>query len=279
MLNRDWLPSAVNRHKIAGQLMLDCIAEAAGIRSQTDYTGITASCAFSRFIRAPTMRRLRRSTTIACWLPRWKRSPNSRQRFRPGRAVASSRRGATHAGWSRRDVDALVSTRSFFPPCYFRFPPHKEAIYAVRRLLGTDQPERDLLLHCQLRGTLDIAAIFRTADYLHDTGFRTDIPLAFVNHHEAHALSALFFTDWTDALIYTADGVGDNVSYSVRTLRDGKLECHFGDDRWLLQRGLQRSSLAWAYGHATEACGFKMFRHEGKLTGLAAFGEPKLARK
>jgi carbamoyltransferase len=62
-------------------------------------------------------------------------------------------------------------------------------------------------------------------------------------------------------------------------LRDGKLECHFGDDRWLLQRRPRRSSLAWAYGHATEACGFKMFRHEGKLTGLAAFGEPKLAEE
>jgi carbamoyltransferase len=181
------------------------------------------------------------------------------------------------AGWSRRDVDAVVSTRAFFPPRYFRFPPHQEAIYGVRRWLGADRPVRDLMVHCQLRGTLDIPAIFRSADFLRDNGLRADIPLAFVNHHEAHALPALFFTDWSDALIYTADGVGDNVSYSVRTLRNGKLECHFGDDRWLLQRGPLRSSLAWAYGYATEACGFKMFRHEGKLTGLAAFGEPKLA--
>jgi carbamoyltransferase len=182
------------------------------------------------------------------------------------------------AGWSRRDVDAVVSTRAFFPPRYFRFPPHQEAIYGVRRWLATDRPVRDLMVHCQLRGTLDIAAIFRSADFLRDNGLRADIPLVFVNHHEAHALPALFFTDWSDALIYTADGVGDNVSYSVRTLRNGKLECHFGDDRWLLQRGPLRSSLAWAYGYATEACGFKMFRHEGKLTGLAAFGEPKLAQ-
>jgi carbamoyltransferase len=181
------------------------------------------------------------------------------------------------AGWSRRDVDAIVSTRSFFSPRYFRFPPHQEAIYAVRRRLGTDRPLRDLMVHCQLRGTLDIPAIFRSADFLGDGGFRSDIPLAFINHHEAHALPALFFTDWDEALIYTADGVGDNVSYSIRTLRDSKLECHFGDDRWLLQRGPARSSLAWLYGHATEACGFQMLRHEGKLTGLAAVGEPKLA--
>ena len=181
------------------------------------------------------------------------------------------------AGWARGDIDVLASTRSFFPPRYFRFPAHKEAIYAVRRALGTDRALRDLMVHCQLRRTLDTGAIFRSTEFLRDNGFRPDIPLAFVNHHEAHALPTLFFTDWSDALLYTADGVGDNVSYSVRTLRGGRLDCHFGDDRWLLQRGPLRSSLGWAYGYATEACGFKRLRHEGKLTGLAALGEPTLA--
>lgn len=180
-------------------------------------------------------------------------------------------------GWSRRDVDVIVSSRGFFPPRYFRYPPHREAIYAIRRRLGTDKPLRDLMVHCQLQRTLDIETIFRTADFLSDNGFRPDIPLVFLNHHEAHALPALFFTDWDDALLYSADGVGDNVSYGIRTLRNGKLECHFGDDRWLLKRGPVRSSLAWAYLYATEACGFKRLRHEGKLTGLAAFGEPALA--
>lgn len=181
------------------------------------------------------------------------------------------------AGWSRRDVDAIVSSRGFFPPRYFRYPLHREAIYAIRRRLGTDKPLRDLMVHCQLQKTLDIKTIFRTADFLSDNGFRADTPLVFVNHHEAHALPTLFFTDWNDALLYTADGVGDNVSYSIRTFRNGKLECHFGDDRWLLKRGPARSSLAWTYGCATEACGFKRLRHEGKLTGLAAFGKPELA--
>ena len=75
--------------------------------------------------------------------------------------------------------------------------------------------------------------LFRGDRFLAENGFRADAKLHFVNHHEAHALGALFFTDWDDALIYTADGVGDNVSYSVRALQDGQLDCLFGGDEWL----------------------------------------------
>src|SRR5207302_9487712 len=64
--------------------------------------------------------------------------------------------------------------------------------------------------------------------------------------------------------------------YSMRGLKDGALECHYGDDRGLA-RMLQETGLASAYGYATVACGCRMLRHEGKLTGLAAYGQPKLA--
>src|SRR5436305_1726802 len=89
-------------------------------------------------------------------------------------------------------------------------------------------------------------------------------------------VAALFYTDWNEALVYTSDGIGDNVSYSMRGLKNGALECHYGDDRWLTKT-LKETGLASAYGYATVACGFRMLRHEGKLTGLAAYGEPKLA--
>src|SRR5262245_15511016 len=181
------------------------------------------------------------------------------------------------AQWSRRDVDAIVAIRSFFPWQYFRYPIHKQWDYAIRHRLGRDRKLRDLTVHCQLRGAADAKTVFRSDAFLADHGFRPDTMFEFANHHESHALATLFYTDWDDALLYTADGVGDNVSYSIRTLKHGELRCHFGDDRWLLQRGPLRSSVAWAYGFATKLCGFTMFRHEGKLTGLAAYGEPLLA--
>ena len=155
------------------------------------------------------------------------------------------------AGWSRVDVDAIATTRAFFPSHFLRRPLHKEIDHAVRRWLGRERRLRDLAVHCQVSRTADTAKIFRGENFLTQQGFRPDIGIHFANHHLAHALAPLFHTDWDDALIYTADGLGDNVSYSIRTLRDGQLDCHYGDDRWLLQRHPKRDSLALAYGYAT----------------------------
>src|SRR5262249_50329243 len=121
------------------------------------------------------------------------------------------------AGWARSDVDAIVAIRSFFPWQYLRYPFYKKWDYAWQHCLGWDRKLRDLMVHCQLRGTTDAKSVFRTDAFLRDHGFRSDTILEFVNHQEAHALASLFYTDWDEALLYTADGVGDNVSYSIRT--------------------------------------------------------------
>jgi carbamoyltransferase len=181
------------------------------------------------------------------------------------------------AGWTRRDVDAIATTRSLFPASYLRNGLFKEIDYGVRRWLGTDLSQRELARLCGRRQTCDAQSLFRGKQFLDDNGFRSGIPLHFVNHHEAHALPALFYTDWDDALVYTADGFGDNVSYSIRALAGGKLDCYYGDDRQLLVKHAPKNSLALAYGYATKACGFRINRHEGKLTGLAARGQPTLA--
>src|SRR5262249_42574725 len=141
------------------------------------------------------------------------------------------------AGWNRGDVDAIASTRGFVPSHVLKHPLHKEIAYGVRRWRGARPPLRDLVVHCQRRRTTDTLAVFRADSFLAEQGFRPDTRLHFANHHEAHALPALFYTDWDHALVYTADGEGDNVCYSVRSLRDGRLDCHYGDDRWLFKRG------------------------------------------
>ena len=180
------------------------------------------------------------------------------------------------AGWRRNDVDAIATTRGWFPTYHDRFSLPRELWYTLKRWQGRERSHRELAVLSHRFGVTDTHRLFRAERFLKDNAFRPDTKIHFVNHHEAHALAALFYTDWNDALVYTSDGIGDNVSYSMRGLKDGKLECHYGDDRWLTKT-LKETGLASAYGYATVACGFRMLRHEGKLTGLAAYGEPKLA--
>lgn len=182
------------------------------------------------------------------------------------------------AGWRRNDVDAIATTRGLFPTYHQKFSLSRELYYTVQRWRGRERRYRDLAVLCNRFGTADTHRLFRTPEFLKDNSFRADTQLHFVNHHEAHALAALFYTDWNDALVYTSDGVGDNVSYSMRSLKDGVLTCHYGDDRWLTANP-NRNGIASAYGYATQACGFRMLRHEGKLTGLAAYGQPDLAER
>jgi carbamoyltransferase len=179
------------------------------------------------------------------------------------------------AGWTRNEVDVIALIRGAFPLHYFSFPLTRDLYYTLRKHLGYERLNRDLS-HAINRSGTGADRLFRSDRFLAENGFRADTLLRFVNHHEAHALSALFFTDWDDALIYTADGTGDNVSYSVRALRDGQLDCLFGGEEWLKVHRAPKNSLATAYGCATTAAGFRMWRHEGKLTGLSALGEPLL---
>jgi carbamoyltransferase len=180
------------------------------------------------------------------------------------------------AGWSRRDVDAIATIRGVFPLHYLRFPLLRDLYYTARKGLGRERHDRDLSNYCTRVGTADAYSLFRADRFLAENAFRPDTRLFFANHHEAHALAALFHTDWDDALVYTADGIGDNVSYSIRALRGGRLDLHYGDDSLLARQRPTHDSLATAYGFATVAAGFRMWRHEGKLTGLSAYGEPKL---
>ena len=180
------------------------------------------------------------------------------------------------AGWSRKDVDAIALTRGYFPTHYYRFPLAKDIQYTFDRWRGRERTYRDVGTVARRLGTADTMSIFRADQFLKENSFRPDTKIHFANHHEGHALAALFFTDWDDGLIYTSDGIGDNVSYSMRGLKNGKLDCYWGDDRQFLQN-VPESGLANAYGAATIACGFRNLRHEGKLTGLAAYGKPDIA--
>jgi carbamoyltransferase len=177
------------------------------------------------------------------------------------------------AGVEARHVDALVLGRGPFPSRFYSHLPLNRAIEArMRRLVGKEKHksmERELMRY----GRRDSEGIFRAEPFLAALGLRPGTPVSFFNHHEAHALPTLFHTDWTEALLYTADGGGDNVQYSHRVFRHGAIETLDGGDEAML-RPMRIDSVGLAYGYATQALGFRINRHEGKTTGLAALGRP-----
>ncbi|MCB9988120.1 MAG: hypothetical protein H6868_02160 [Rhodospirillales bacterium] len=175
------------------------------------------------------------------------------------------------AGWVRRDIDVLLLSYTGFPGKYYsHFAPWKKVEYA---LTGKIKGMTEELIK---RQSTDPLAIFKTKKFLSDYGFRADTQVGFYRHHYAHALSALAYTNWEDALLYTADGCGDNIFYSHYIYKDNELTELFGSEKDMLAP--QRAhSMGLAYGYTTQAIGFRINRHEGKLTGLAAFGQPVLA--
>jgi carbamoyltransferase len=91
-------------------------------------------------------------------------------------------------------------------------------------------------------------------------------PVSFFDHHLAHAASAYYTGGFERALVVTLDGGGDGLSGSVWEGIDGRLR--------RLDSIPSFHSLGNFYSYVTELCGFKAERHEGKVTGLAARGQP-----
>jgi carbamoyltransferase len=176
---------------------------------------------------------------------------------------------------NRREVDAVMLGRGSYPARYFTHLTGGRLLEArVRQALGKHKP-KSMEAECIRYKRSDSAAMFDRTAFLHDHGFRPNTTLGFFNHHLAHALPALFHTDWPEALLYTADGGGDNICYSAHALRGGHLDTLFGEESRLLAAS-RVDSVGLAYAFATKALGFQVNRHEGKLTGLAAYGKPVL---
>lgn len=134
-------------------------------------------------------------------------------------------------------------------PWVGRLPPARRAHRAIKTFLHRD---RRRLLPALLRDAHRIAA-----------------PVAFLDHHAAHAASAYFTGTLDPCLVVTLDGGGDGRSGSVHLGRDGHLEPLASVESY--------HSLGNLYSYVTELCGFRAEKHEGKITGLAALGEPRFA--
>ncbi len=100
----------------------------------------------------------------------------------------------------------------------------------------------------------------------HDSNYKSDENIFFSDHHLSHAASAYFPSPFEEAIVLTADGVGEWATTTIAIGKDNKLdikkEIHFPH------------SLGLLYSAFTYYNGFKVNSGEYKLMGLAPYGEP-----
>ncbi|MDC3039318.1 carbamoyltransferase [Candidatus Pelagibacter sp.] len=100
----------------------------------------------------------------------------------------------------------------------------------------------------------------------HDKDYKSDQNIFFSDHHLSHAASAFFPSPFKEAVILTADGVGEWATTTVAVGKNNNLEIkkeiHFPH------------SLGLLYSAFTYYTGFKVNSGEYKLMGLAPYGKP-----
>tara|TARA_B110000240_G_C13482481_1_gene445913 strand:- start:125 stop:1963 length:1839 start_codon:yes stop_codon:yes gene_type:complete len=105
----------------------------------------------------------------------------------------------------------------------------------------------------------------------HDENFIDETKIHFSDHHLSHAASAFFPSPFEEAIILTADGVGE---WATTTVAVGK-----GSDLEIKKEIHFPHSLGLLYSAFTYYTGFKVNSGEYKLMGLAPYGNPIYVEK
>jgi carbamoyltransferase len=185
------------------------------------------------------------------------------------------------AGITRREIDVLACNYDHFSDRYARRlndPLHKRLERALsqgmKRLRGLDSDKQVFLRSVQndlrrMGSTQRPEEFLDTPEFLRAEGFRPNAQLLFVDHHLSHAAAAAFYSGYDKCAVITMDGEGDlDIHYTASTFDGARLQClHVGDH--------PGNSPGYFYMDITELLGFRPLRHEGKVLGLAAFGDPK----
>ncbi len=100
----------------------------------------------------------------------------------------------------------------------------------------------------------------------HDQSYKSDENIYFSDHHLSHAASAFFPSPFKQAIVLTADGVGE---WATTTLAIGN-----GKDLEIKKEIHFPHSLGLIYSAFTYYTGFKVNSGEYKLMGLAPYGNP-----
>jgi carbamoyltransferase len=178
------------------------------------------------------------------------------------------------ANMKRSDVDHLALQYTFYPEEYFiREDKLKEIERKFsrfkRKLTNKERPYMhtgNFVERLVARGK-EFSDHFLSEKFLKGEGF-SKAKVSFYDHHAAHALPAAYYSGFDDTAVMTMDGNGDwNINHTSCRYRNGQLTR-------IHTTKAEGSSAGLFYSHITRLLGFKALRHEGKIVGLAAMGNP-----
>ena len=162
-----------------------------------------------------------------------------------------------YANINLNDVDQIV----FFEKPFLKFERLLETYvaFAPRGFLSFSKA-----MPVWLRDKLFLKKMLFNELKRHDENFNDDKKIFFSDHHLSHAASAFFPSPFEEAIVLTADGVGEwattTVAIGVGKNLEIKKEIHFPH------------SLGLLYSAFTYYTGFKVNSGEYKLMGLAPYG-------
>jgi carbamoyltransferase len=166
----------------------------------------------------------------------------------------------SYAGLSAADLDHIALGRD--PRANLR----AKVVQTVGRLRNPGYVADRLRSMSRVRGVKD-----DVASALGTTGGALRARFHSVEHHQAHAASAFFVSPFDEAAVLTLDGFGDFASALVAVGRSNRLE--------VLDRVTFPHSLGIYYTAVTQWLGFPKYGDEGKVMGLAPYGEPDVYRE
>lgn len=108
--------------------------------------------------------------------------------------------------------------------------------------------------------------LIRLLDHLREKGFKGEV--IYIPHHLAHAASTYRASGFKEANIITIDGQGEDDAGFLGYGKNGEIKGVF-------KIGHQKS-LGWVYSEFTNLLGFTSHSHEGKVMGLAGWGNETL---
>ena len=91
--------------------------------------------------------------------------------------------------------------------------------------------------------------------------------IKFIDHHEAHIASSLYFSNFSECANLSIDGFGDFASSAIGYYQNDRLNIH--------KRINFPHSMGIFYQALTQFLGFRSYGDEYKLMGLSSYGKPK----